>query len=305
MRPTVLTRTVTTVASLAIGSIALAAVPATAATPSGITRETVLTAVNGIRNAQIGDTSLSDNAQTAVYDLISRACGYSLTAGENEIHGWDAELVTPGSADGAVFTAYLHEEPDGASDYTHRTCNFGVLATTDASAALTGDATITVTTDDAPAEVDLRSAAASSKSSSSKLSGDVAVTANVGQPEEEATGPSVATFTASGDAFKTIGGITTKKVWDNKSRADKALAKDKYEKRISRAKKAYKKAVSRAGGNSAQKAAAKKVYVARRAAYKRNYKAAVWSYRYAKVDGRTTARAAFNVTASISSGFAG
>lgn len=302
MHTSILARSAVAVATLAVGSVALAAVPATAATPSGITRETVLTAVNGIRAAQLSDTSLSDAAQLAVYDLISRACNYSLTNEDNDIHGWDATVVTPGSADGAVFTAFLHEQPAGADDYTHRICNFGVLAATDGSASLTGDATITLTTQDVPTELSTRSAAAA-QSSSSKLSGDVAVTADLGQSDEQQIGLGTATLTASGEAVKTLGEVVTKKIWDNKSRAEKALAKDKYDQRIARAKKTYKKAVSRANGNSVKKAAAKKAYVAKRAAYKRKYDLAVWSYRYVKEDGRTTARAAFNVTASVQSGF--
>ena len=295
MRTSILTRSAVAVATLAVGSVALAAVPATAATPSGITRETVLTAVNGIRAAGPDSTDYSDATQAALDELIAKACDFP-AVGSNRTEGFGVKAVTPGSADGIVVSVYLHENPTGAST-SHRLCNFGALVPTDSSATLTGDATITVTT--APFDQTLRAAAApQTTSSTTKLSGDVAVTANVGLPDDQLNGVTTADLSASGEAVKTLGGVVTKKIWDNKSRAEKSLAKKKYDKRIARAKQTYKKAVSRAGGDNAKKAVAKKVYAAQRAAYQRKYNLAVWNYRYVKEDGTTTARSAFKVSAS-------
>lgn len=274
MRSSLLNRSVVAVASLAIGSVALAATPATAATPSGITRDMVLTAAAGAR------TATPTAAQSAaITDVLKRGCGIGP---EDLSLPLQPKAVAAGDdADGVVLTAFVYSGP------TQGLCTIGAFATVDASFQLSGTATITsraINAADAPRTTDF----------SGPLSGDVYVT-----PRTDPSG-TFATVSAAGNATKTTTTTTTSKVADKKTKAQKKAAKKKYDKRIKAAKKAYKKALVKAKSSKSKKAAAKKTYKAKRANAKAIYRKSIAGFKLVTRTTTNTENRPFSVTADAS-----
>jgi len=257
MRTSLLSRSVIAVATLGIGSVALAAAPATAATSNGITRDMVLTAAAGVRAD--GDFPFSDATTAALGALASRSCNLT---GATEVRNRAEAIETRGNVDAViVFSRFVVDE-------TTRDCTFVAIASSDASQRLSGTLAVTdFGTDDGATPY--------------RLSGDVtvskAVTADAGGFD---TG-----FTAVGATVETTKVLKTYKVPDKKTKSDKALARTKYETRVTNAKRAYGKALKKAD-SKAEKKAAKAAYSARKALAKKKFKYAVANYKFARV--RTT-----------------
>lgn len=275
MRSSILSRSVIAVASLAIGSVALAATPATAATPSGITRETVLTAAAGLRiTTPTADQSAATTA--AVRDITIKGCG--IPASDVNQFLVQAKPTQAGDdADGIVLAAYIYGSQN-------RSCTIGAFATADASFQLTG--TVTAVSNQTPAP-----SSPSTTLLTAALSGDVFVT-----PSITSTSPFV-TVSAVGNAAKSTTNTVVTKVADKKTKSQKKAAKKKYEKRIKAAKKSYKKALAKAGSSKSKKAAAKKVYKAKRADAKARYKKSIAGFKIVKTTVTTTENRPFSVLA--------
>ena len=269
MRPSVLTRSAIAVATLSLGSLALAAVPAQADTPSGITRDMVLTAAAGVRAAPPGSTTLifgnakgfGPAANRALRAMVNRVCvadpdGPELSAGF--IAG---AAAAGGSTDGVVVSAYFIDvEASSSSGSTvGRICSFGALAPVGLRSVLTGTAALTGT----PAVT---------------VSGDVFATPASNAPlPSSSLGPNTVTptFTATGSAIQS----NVVKVKDKKTKSQKKAAKLKYDKRLKAAKKAYKKALDQAGSSKSKKKAAKAAWTARKKAAKAAYRYAIAGYK--------------------------
>ncbi len=266
MRTTLLSRSVVAVASLAIGSAALAAVPASAATPSGITRDMVLTAAAGVRAnpaapSVIGFGNYGPEANRALRAMVNRTCGIDPDGPELAVGSISASTAGGKSADGVVVSAILYNldeiDTDGSSGPpTGRLCSFGALATTAGRSVLTGTATLT----GVPAAA---------------LSRDVFVTRasnrNLSVIFESDIEEALPTFTAVGSAVQS----NPVKISTPKTAKQKKAAKKTYAKRLASAKKAYKKALDKAGSSKNKKKAAKKTYDKKRKAAKASYKKAV------------------------------
>lgn len=273
MRTSILSRAVVAVAALGIGSAALAAVPATAATPSGITRDEVLTAANGLRIADPTDEQQSITS-AAVRDIFKKGCG--IPADSNDFTMYFSEPTEAGDdADGVLLSGYVYVDP-------MRACSIGVVATTDPAFQLSGVVTLSTqpSGEDAPATT-VRSEA---------LTGDVFATT----PVEDLFGLSM---TATGSSTKTTSAPGTKKIADKKSKAEKKAAKSKYEKRLKAAKKKYVKALDKAGNSKSKKSAAKKAYSKSRASAKAKYQYAIAGYKIVKTTVSTTENRPFSITA--------
>lgn len=259
----ILTRSVVAVATLTISAAALAATPATAATPSGVTRDTVLTAINGERAADETDTGYSEDTQRAVNKIARLSCNVDPDAGE--VVNWAGLQASDagGSADGAILFAYVGT----ANTWMTRPCILGIVATTDPAFSLSGTANLSGTvvqqTNDPIILSDVSASAVES------LSGNVFVTAPLAQLPDNSYYSDIS-FVTSGNATRTVAVESTSDVPDQKSAAEKAAAKKTYDKRIKSAKKAYAKALDKAD-TKAEKSAAKKAYKARRAAAKAQF----------------------------------
>jgi hypothetical protein len=254
MRTSLLSRSVIAVATLGIGSVALAAAPATAATSNGITRDMVLTAAAGVRAD--GDFPFSDATTAALGALASRSCNLT---GATEVRNRAEAIETRGNVDAViVFSRFVVDE-------TARDCTFVAIASSDASRRLSGTLAVTdFGTDDGATPY--------------QLSGDVTVSKAVAGGFDTA-------FTADGATVETTKVLKTYKVPDKKTKSDKALARTKYETRVTNAKRAYGKALRKAD-SKAEKKAAKAAYSARKALAKKKFKYAVANYKFARV--RTT-----------------
>lgn len=280
MRTSVLSRSIVAAAALAAGSTALAAVPATAATPSGITRDMVVTAANGIRASYSSTDDPSAATITAVRAIVNRACAVDADAGEfvdkNSLIGVPGQAG--GSADGLAAGAQIIN----VLTDTARSCIVGVVTSTTPGYDLSGSATIsvTVTPGNTPRTV------------TTALSGDVATTTPILTGSGE-FGNTV-TFSASGAASRTTS-VPAKTVKDTKSKAEKKAAKKKYEKRLKAAKKAYAKALDKAGSSKTKKATAKTTYSAARRTAKAKYRYATADYRIVKKATKTTDARPFNL----------
>lgn len=311
MRTSILTRSAVAVATLAIGSAALVAAPAQAATSNGITRDEVLAAAAGLRVDQpspggpgeSGPIVLSAAAaeltpgEKALASLAAKGCGITPSP-ETPVFGQPAE--TPDGVDGLVVIALLSGEP--ASEYLSdaELCTFVALAPVATRSTFTGGVNVTGAT--------LRPTA---DGIPSFPFGDVTVTASSEQ------------YTLSGDVFAspartTSGGFTvlgfdaeglvkspsskqalsSVKIADKKTKADKRAAKKAYVKRLKAVKKSYAKAVKRARGNTVKKVEARMLYSARRSAAKATYAYAVADYKLVNLRGATTDERRFSVAAN-------
>ncbi|KQX74239.1 MULTISPECIES: hypothetical protein [Aeromicrobium] len=240
MRSSLLTRSAVAVASLAIGSVALAAAPASADTTTGTSREAVLTVADQIRN----DNRFADGNLA----LVEKICGIGVDDGR------DIELRTtnqPEGVDGFIAEAFV-DPADGPS----RTCTFAGFATEKSSSTMSGTATL--------AEQQFSSSAAAPTSHDYTLSGDVYVTAPV---TDLSYGYGIAT--ASGNVTVTQARTTTSsRVVTPKSTERKRAAYKAYNRTIDTAQAKLSKALKKADGSSSKKAAARKAYAARKKAAK-------------------------------------
>ena len=268
MRPSVLSRSVVAVASLAIGSVALAATPASAAT-SDITRDQVIAAVNAVR-ADAADEEGSGGPIEAVYPLVSAAC--NVLPGETIVYASGEATEEGEAADGLLATGAI-ETADGASDLSGvRFCVFGATASTDATFALSGSTTLSYTSADAPGNDPVP------HTTSRALSGTVGVSKpylfdlTLGFPTD-------VTLVSNGNAVRTTSVTTTKTITVAKTASQKKSAKKTYAKRLKTAKKAYVKALDKAGSKTTKKKAAKKKYSAAKSSAKTAYRKAIGSVR--------------------------
>ncbi len=262
MRTSVLSRSVVVIAALAVGSAALAAAPATAATPSGITRDQVLTAASGIRAAYASGDDISKPTAKAVRAIVQRACAVNSDDGEilYEING--IPTGAGASADGLVAYGQIYNVVEG----TVRDCVAGAIASSTPEHMLSGNVTVTakVSPGDQPITV------------SAPLGGDVAVTPPISTAQNAFTQEPA--MTASGAATRTVT-VPAKTVKDRKTSKQKRAAKKKYVKKLASLEASYDRAVKKAGGSATKKAAAKKTYAARKKAAKAAYRYAIANYR--------------------------
>lgn len=294
MRSSFLSRSVIAAASLAIGSAALAATPANAASTSGITRDMVLTATAGVRAAANTDDGWSFATGRAIDRIVSRACGMEFDS-ENHLDGVQANPVTAGNVDGIFLSANVHEYND-AGEGSRRQCTFAVLTTTDTNFVLSGNASVSVTSQPySESEVVLPLA---TTTATPTLAGDVFVTGPIMTPEATAV-VTAASFSAAGNATRPFTVTTQQKVATPKSKAAKKAAKKSYSKKLKSAKKAYTKAIDKAGKNKSKKAAAKKAYAAKRAAAKTAYDAAVATSKVITVTTPQAENRPFSVNAAL------
>jgi hypothetical protein len=260
MRHTMLSRSVIAVASLAVGSAAFAAVPASAASSLGVTQDQVLTAVNGVRTAAGSEGELSKSTQRALFAITSKACDVDGNLGEY-LYVRNAVPTTAGDdADGLLITAELY----GSTNSNDEACTFAAFASTVGGFQLSGTATITAQT-----TVD---GVTSPYSQVSALSGDAFTTpAIITDDSTNAGQPYAVVASATGNATKTSTVTTSTKVKDKKSAKEKKAAKKKFSKRLAQAEKNYAKALDKAGSSKNKKAAAKRVYAKARALAKAKY----------------------------------
>ena len=141
MRSSILSRSVVAVASLAIGSVALAAVPASAATPAGTTRDQVLSLATSAR-ADGGE--LSQATRAAAAQILNRECG---TQAPRIITEDSIRAVQPVAVDATVDGVYLNAtvrdengQGTGVGD-----CAVGIVAARASGTTLSGSASLTTT----------------------------------------------------------------------------------------------------------------------------------------------------------------
>jgi hypothetical protein len=285
MRTSILSRSVIAVASLAIGSVALAATPATAATPSGVTRDMVLTAANGVRTAEANGANPSVATTRALRAVVTRGCDFSAADGESLDGESDVDVTTAGDdADGLLVSTYI------SSDFgSGRYCTIAAFAAADASFQLSGTATLTGV--EYTLENDNWTPSDVKTLQTSALSGDVFVTAPLDSRNVE-----VRSASASGNATKTTTVKTSRKVLDKKTRSEKKAANAKYDQRVKAAKKSYAKALDKAGNSKTKKAAAKKAYSAKKKSYKAKLKYATAKYKIVKGTKKVTETRSFSIT---------
>jgi len=275
MRTSILSRSAIAVASLAIGSATLAAVPAGAATPTGVTRDMVLAAAASVRaDGAIDNPEATSPASQVLLDaLVTRVCDVS-DGYDGEAYGTAVE--TPDGADGVAVTALLSlgEGPiDGAA---YKTCSFVAVAPIGNATTFSGEATVSTLTLNFQSEGEPFTPSREAY----ELTGDVFVS-----PAVQATG-GIAFSGVQAQGLLTSPGttrvLTISKVADKKTKAEKRYAKKKYEKRIKAAKKAYAKALKRAGGDTVKKTAARLTYASRKASVTSRYKYQIASYKLVK-----------------------
>ena len=284
MRSSILSRSVVALATVAIGSAALAATPANAAS-AGVTRDQVLTAVNGVRAAQANDTStFSPSTARALRAIAVAGCDISTEDDEYAYISYNnigIQVTAAGDdAQGVVVTAQVQRPFVNNTEF----CTVAAFASTNASYKLSGTSTFTAKkyTEDGPEDgttVVLQSA---------PLSGDVFVSAplDYDNPALEEVNSNTVSASAAGNATKTTNVTTSRKVTDKKTASEKKAAKVKYDKRIKAAKKKYAKALDKAGSSKSKKSAAKKAYKAARSSAKAKFKYAIAGYKIVK---KTTA----------------
>lgn len=256
MHTSILTRSIISIASLAIGSVALAAVPATAAPASSVTRDLVLEAA---QTARSGGTNVAANS------LAEHVCAPQ--EGETLDRLRSRVVDDSDDVDGLlVKAAYFTEGSDSSEDLgVYRYCAFAAFATANSKTTFTGTVALVglPSIDTArPSDTTL---------TSSPMSGDVAVT----EPVDEQTAY-VTSATATGDVVKTTGSTTTtSRTITPKTTQQRYAAKKTRNSTVSSARKAYVKAVKKAGSSASRKAAAKRAYLARKKTANATYRAAL------------------------------
>lgn len=291
MRKTIMTRSIVTAATIAIGSAALAATPANAAAANGVTRDQVITAVNGVRAADANDSDYSIVTARALRAIVVKGCGVSSDISSFEfVTLSDVAVATAGDdAEGVLITAQIQIQGFGSDS-----CTIAAFATADSTFRLSGTATISGTrfneTTDADEPVTLRSQA---------LSGDAFVTSPLDNQNLDNVDTDSLVAAASGNATKTTVTKTTTKVADKKTKSEKKKAKAKYTKSIKSAKKSYAKALDKAGKSKSKKAAAKKAYAAKRASAKATYRYAIANFKLVKKSASSTENRPFSITTPV------
>lgn len=249
--------------------------PATAATPSGITREAVLSIA---ASARADGATPSDATRAAAAAILVKECNLTGTQVLNAgtVRFVKAVDVNP-AVDGVYLDAFVTDSLTPV-----RECSVGLVATLVPGASLTGTASMTTTT-----------FGSTVTTPSTALSGDVSVITE----RNAALYTFAYTYAASGTAAKTTVTTTTTKVKDTKTKAQKKAAKKKYDKRLKAAKKSYKKVLAKAGKSKTKKAAAKKSYKAKRASAKAKYRTAIANFKLVKKSVTTTDSRPFSVKA--------
>lgn len=238
MRTSLLTRSAIAVASLAIGSVALTAAPATADAPSGVTRELVV-------NTAYRYTD-DDSAPRA---LIQKVCGPGTISDFST-----STLSYSADVDGVLVQAFLDYQ-DGVEN-SGRYCTFAALVTSAPFASLSGTVTIT------PNQLER---VAAPTGTTSQLSGDVFVT----KPIADSAYAFSARADAAGDVVKVEQAKTSStRVSKPKSTAYKNKALKSYKRSVAKAQAELAKALEKAGNSSSKKAAARKEFRARKKAAK-------------------------------------
>lgn len=250
MRTSILTRSTIAIASLAIGSIALAATPANAAAPSGVTRDLVLTVAENARMIS-GDGPDTDT-------LSTRVCG--VRDGEELEYAYAQPVDDPEGVDGVLVRAYYFTQGTESDRY----CTFAAFAATTPYVTLSGTANLT----GIPVGDNLRPA--DSTITTATLSGDVTVTDAVDTLDYYNI-----SAIAAGDVIKTTTSTTThSRTITPKTTQQKKAAKKARDSTVSAAKKSYAKALKKAGSSASKKAAAERTYTAKKKAANAAYRAA-------------------------------
>jgi hypothetical protein len=296
MRTSFLSRSVIAVASLAIGSVALVATPATAATPSGVTREMVLTAARGLYAHEGVQHSPPDDVVGSFDRLVELTCDVDLDPDGPYQYMPSYVPVVTGNADGILITVEL-DESLLVDENSARYCTFAALATADESFDLSGNISVAITGDNPPPP-QRPSSAAISATAGTALSGKVFVTEpiKVDHWYENRS----ASLTMTGNATRTInvttpGGVKTKKA---RTAAGEKASKAKYDKRLKAAAKWYAKKLQKAGSSKTKRAAAKMAYNKKKDVYKLAYE----KHYFAFTAGSTTSQIEnrpFDVTVSV------
>ncbi len=282
MRTSILARSAIAAATLAVTASALAATPATAATSTGVTRATVLAAADGVRNESPTEAEATATTK-ALRNIASRSCAIDVEAGEGLIYAYGSATEADRSADGVLVYGYIYNFIEGQP----RICLVGATAAAAPDTTLSGKATVTATT--VPGgEVVLQA----SPTVTSSLSRDVSVTAPLSLSTSDQVTSS--TFTSVGTTSK----VVSAKVATPKTAKQKKAAKASYTKKLKSAKKAYKRAVDKAGDNKSKKAKAKKTYNKKKKSAKASYKQAVATSKIVK----KTVRQPFTLSASENGG---
>ncbi|MFC5676761.1 hypothetical protein [Aeromicrobium endophyticum] len=251
MRTSILTRSVISIASLAIGSVALAAAPASAAAPSGVTRDLVLAAANAERD---GDVNVA--AKTLADAVCAPQSGEKLDYVAVRVD------YTPDDVDGVFIRAeYLDQVARGG-----RTCSFAAFVPVAPKATLSGTATLTgLPVDQLQRPYDPEVLA------TAPLSGDVTTLGPVDGSQfydmtADAKGDVIAPAGTATDTSRTITPKTTQQRYAAKTARNKA---------VSSARKAYVKASEKAGSSKSKEAAAKRTYLAKKKAANATYRTAL------------------------------
>lgn len=299
MRTSTLSRSVMAVASLAIGSAVFAAVPATAATATGITRTEVLAAASGLRADLATSDELSEKTQAAVNALVAKVCG------PDARYRTTQPVEVPDGVDGLAVTSFVTPSGTQFRVSTNEVCSFTALAPIAGGTTFSGEARVETDSsfffgEDSRIRID----ESSSTDNTYPLADDVFVS-----PAQRSTSPSYAIPYTSVDAEGLVRSpgsqrvLTSVKVTDTKTKADKRVAKKAYVKRLKAVKKSYTKALRKAGKSAQKKATARTKYLSRRTSAKNAYAYAIADYKF--VNRRTTqaAERRFDATAnSILSG---
>jgi hypothetical protein len=288
MRSSILSRSVVALATVAIGSAALAATPANAASASGVTRDQVLTAANGVRAATGAQPSYSAATVRAMRAIVVAGCD----AGDaSPFLNTVRAVTTSDDADGLIITASI----DTFSD--NYLCTVAAFATSDTSSTLSGTVKIAGTVDSTVFGPGFPTTASTPVDQTSALSGDAYVTPAI-RTQYSDFGPTNVNVDASatGTATKTTTTTTNVKVKDKKTKSEKKAAKKKFSKRLAQAKKNYVKALDKAGSSKSKKAAAKRVYAKARALAKAKYKYATAGYKIVKKKSTISDARPFSIT---------
>lgn len=252
MRRFVLHRSATALAVVGLTAAVLAAIPATAATTPGVTREMIRTAAQGLRT-----TDPSQAQKDALNSIIRLHCGADPTVDSDT---WPAAIRAAGGVDGVLVSSYSYEP-------SLKHCIFAALTPVDPTAELSGSVTITqqpIASNTEPVVTPLVT---------EQLSGGVFLTSSISERYGEIR------MTTSGETSKVVTARTTIKVKDPKSRAQKKSAKKKYVKRLRAAKTSYAAALAKAGRSTSKKQAARTKYARKRAAAKAQYRRAIAGHR--------------------------
>ncbi|REK73042.1 hypothetical protein DX116_05495 [Aeromicrobium endophyticum] len=260
-------------ATLAVGSAAFAAVPATAATASGVTRGEVLAAASALRADRAQQIDPSAPTQSALDVLAAKVCG------PNVLETFAQPVETPNSVDGLAVTSLVPTVTDSSSRIPTTSCSFTAIATLDGRATFSGEAHVFSANNFGPIGIESTISAAGQPSFTSNvysLSSNVFVSPAVIESGYSAYNIQAEGLVKGPDSQRVL---TSVKIADKKSKAEKKAAKKAYSKRTKAIKKSFAKAKRKAGSNAEKKAVARMTYATRRASAKAAYRYAVADYK--------------------------